>query len=252
MKKIISIYLMFIFSFAASAQEVILTFEKANESFRNKEYAHAIELYESILKNGYSNTTLLYNLGNSYYKNNNIPAAILNYERAIKSDPSDEDIKYNLKLANLKTIDKIEPLPELFLTSWLNTIISSFNSDKWSVLFIVFIWFTLGSIVLFSLFKNRSFIRKACFLIMTFGFVFCIGSFLFAYKQHKSETQNNKAIVFQPTVYVKNTPDEKGTDLFIVHEGLKVHVVDEVNGWLKIKLSDGNIGWLWKNYIELI
>lgn len=246
------IFLLIIFSLIAYAEEVNILFEKGNEAFRNKEYAQAIELYESIRNNDYSSPELLYNLGNSYYKNNNLPAAILNYERAIKLNPGDEEIKYNLKLANLKIIDKIDPLPVFFLTSWLNTFIVNFNSDKWSWIFIVFLWITLGSTVLFLLFKNLTLYRRIGFLIMVLGFIFCIATFMFAYKQHLSETINKNAIVFQPTVYVKNSPDEKGTDLFIVHAGLKVYVMDEVNGWAKIKLLDGNTGWLLRNFIEFI
>lgn len=252
MNRITSIFLMFIFSFNAYAEEVNVTFEKGNEAFRNKEYSQAIELYESIRNNGYTNSELFYNLGNSYYKNNNLPSAILNYERAIKLNPGDEDIKYNLKLANLKIIDKIEPLPVFSLTSWLDNFIDNYNSDKWSWIFIVFVWITLVGAVLFLLFKNLTFYRRIGFLIMIFGFVFCTAIFAFAYKQYLSETQNKNAIVFQPTVYVKNSPDEKGTDLFIVHAGLKVYVMDEVNGWVQIKLSDGNTGWVQKGFVKII
>src|SRR4051812_4383220 len=93
-------------------------FNKGNTFYQKEEYDKAIEQYDKLLKQGYESSELYYNLGNSYYKTGNIPSSILNYERALKLSPSDEDIILNLKLANLKIIDKIEPLPQLFYIQW--------------------------------------------------------------------------------------------------------------------------------------
>lgn len=55
-----------------------------------------------------------------------------------------------------------------------------------------------------------------------------------------------------PSVYVKSSPDEKGIDLFIIHEGTKVEVLEELNNWYKIRLLNGNIGWLLSSETEVI
>jgi tetratricopeptide (TPR) repeat protein len=79
----------------------------------------AVIQYESILDQEYVSAEVQYNLGNAYFRVGNIPQAILNYERALKLAPSDEDIQFNLRLAKLRTVDKIEAVPELwFVTRW--------------------------------------------------------------------------------------------------------------------------------------
>ena len=55
-----------------------------------------------------------------------------------------------------------------------------------------------------------------------------------------------------PSVTIRSSPDENGTELFVIHEGTKVWVTDEVGEWLKIKIADGNNGWLKKVDIEAI
>lgn len=51
-------------------------------------------------------------------------------------------------------------------------------------------------------------------------------------------------IGFVPRVTIKSSPSETGTDLFLIHEGLKVEITDSLDSWKEIRLSDGNKGWL--------
>ena len=52
--------------------------------------------------------------------------------------------------------------------------------------------------------------------------------------------------------YIKSAPSNQSEDLFILHEGTKVQVLEVFNDWTKIKLSDGMIGWLENQAIEEI
>src|SRR6266849_1193138 len=113
---------------AGFAQEARLEFNQANQLYRDAQYDKAARLYEQVVKNGYESPALYYNLGNCYFKLRNIPASILNYERARRLSPHDDDISYNLRLANQRVVDKIEPLPQLFLVDWWNGYIGLFSA----------------------------------------------------------------------------------------------------------------------------
>ena len=63
---------------------------------------------------------------------------------------------------------------------------------------------------------------------------------------------SHKAIISSPLVNGKSSPDNSGTDLFVLHEGTKVSIEDEVGEWLEIRLSDGNIGWVQVNSLNII
>src|SRR5713101_7431323 len=122
------------------AQEASLQFGQANQLYRDGKYEKAAGVYEQIINNGYEGAALYYNLGNAYFKLKNIPSAILSYERARRLDPHDEEILYNLRLANLRVVDKIEPIPQIFFVEWWHSLMNSFSSSGWAVAAIVSLW----------------------------------------------------------------------------------------------------------------
>ena len=52
---------------------------------------------------------------------------------------------------------------------------------------------------------------------------------------------------------VRSSPDDKsGTELFVLHEGTKVKILESVGDWDKIELQDGRQGWSKKSNLEII
>ncbi len=256
MKRIVILFL-FIFPLLINAvsadggSTALDKFSRANELYSNGDYSKAVELYTEIEDNGYISPELYYNMGNAYFKMREIAPAILYYERAKRLAPQDEDIRFNLKIAELRTVDKIEPVPKFFLTKWIDTLISQYNSSGWAAIAVILSWLTFGSLAIFY-FLGSSFFKKFFFAIGILFFVLTITSFIFAYQKYEIETSDDSAIIFSPSVYVKSSPDKSGKNLFILHEGTKVEIRDEVGEWKKIRLADGNIGWLPADAVEII
>jgi len=225
--------------------------KEANELYQEAKFEEAIEKFELILKMGYEASELYYNLGNAYFKSNNIPKAILNYERALLLDPGNEDIQFNLELANKFIVDKIDELPRLFVYNWIDTFISLFDSNQWAFLslaaFVLFL-----SFILIFLFSRILILKRIVFWFGILLFMFSILSYSLSARQKKILTSRNTAIVFAQTIIIKGSPDESGTDLFLLHEGTKVTVVDRIGNWCEIKISDGNRGWIQINHLEII
>ena len=225
------------------AQEAERQFEEANQLYRNGEYQRAAAMYEQIIKNGYADAALYYNLANAYFKLKNIPAAILNYERAHRLAPNDEDVSYNLRLANLRVIDKIEPIPQLFLIGWWWTFIDMFSSDGWAIVSIISLWCAvIGGGVYFVI--RSALIQRISFLLSSLAVLVCLLSFVGTYQRINRERSQQNAIVFAPSISIKSSPDAQSTDLFVLHEGVKVELLDSVGEWKKIRLADGKVGWM--------
>lgn len=225
------------------SQEESLQFAQANQAYRSGDFSKAAELYEQIARNGYRHPSLFYNLGNSYYKLKNIPAAILNYERAKRLAPRDEDIAYNLRLANLRIVDKIEPIPQLFFAEWWNAFLGELPSAGWAVVIIAALWLAVvaGSLVVLL----RSVVIRRISLAAATLFLLCaVVGIVGATQQLHNEQNTHDAVVFTPSAAVKSAPDEKSTDLFVLHEGVKIELLDSVGDWVKIRLADGKVGWL--------
>lgn len=237
--------------FASSKLSSTISKEAGDSAYLRNDFQSAIQIYESLLKEGES-AEVYYNLGNSYYKEDDIARAILNYERALLLSPGNSDIRANLDIARSKTIDKVTPVPEVFFVSWFKSLINWLSIDEWAHLSIAF--FILFLISLWLFFYSKFVIGKKI------GFVACIVllllvvfSNIFAFQQKKYFTIRDKAIVLAPSITVRSTPSESGTSLFILHEGHKVKIEDDsMREWKEISLEDGKVGWLPSSSIEVI
>ncbi len=249
MKRIIYTILAILFTATVFAQADLL--QKANEHYTKEEFQKAIDGYNQILTAGIESPEVYYNLGNAYYKTKQYTLAILNYERAKLLAPDDEDIEFNLQVANQKVVDSIQELPGIFIVRWWNALVNSQTTDTWAVLsifsFIVFLTM-LG----FYFFAKTSEVKRITFWSGCFLIVFTIFSWTFAAKQKSRLINHSYAIVMQPTVTVKSSPSDKGTNLFVVHEGLKIRITDKLGDWVEIRLADGNKGWLLTESVERI
>lgn len=217
--------------------------DSAANCYNATKYEQAIAIYESIVAQGYESSELYYNLGNAYYKSNKFPYAIANYERALKLNATDEDIQFNLQLANTHVVDKIEILPEFFLKSWGQSLVRALTSNQWAVLSIVSFVAALVLLLLFFL-TDRPLLRRFAFWIGLLLVVEAAFTFSFSSKQKQNVLNEPEAIVVTPSVVVKSSPDATGTELFLIHEGLKIKVTNQNGEWSEIKLSDGNKGWV--------
>lgn len=244
MKQILNI-LVFLFLFLQSAfsANVDTLFTRANQEYANEMYTNAIDDYQLILQTGYESAELYFNLGNAFFKTNDIPSAILYYEKAKKLNPNDEDIMFNLSVANTQIVDKIEPVPELFLKLWWRSIYNIFNADTWAIISVAgFIMFFV--LLAFYLLSKYIVIRKAAFysgLIVLFLTLF---TFIIAFQKYNILKYQKEAIVFTPTITVKSSPNQNSVDLFVIHEGAKVKILERVGNWSEIKIANGSVGWL--------
>ena len=227
------------------------TLKEAEEAYAKEDYARASELYESVLKSYGESAMVYYNLGNAYYKAGKVAPAILNYERALLLNPGDSDTRFNLQVARQKTVDKIEPIGEFFLTRWIGTVEDVYSADGWAKWGVAFFVLFIGCLVLFFFskwirLKKIGFFAGICFLLIS------LVANLFADSQQDKLLHRADAIVFASTVTVKSSPDASGTDLFILHEGTKVTIKSTLGEWSEIQLEDGNVGWMPSKEIQQI
>lgn len=226
---------------------------KANgdSAYIKNDFATAIEVYESLLKNGEA-ADIYYNLGNSYYKAGEIAKAVLNYERALLMQPGNGDIRANLEVARSKTIDKIEPVPEVFFVSWTKALINSLGVDAWATIGIVSFILLIVALYLF-IFSKQIMLKKIGFAAGIIFLIISVCTNLFASQQKERLINRSEAIVMNPSVTVRSTPSESGTSLFILHEGRKISIKDDsMKEWKEILLEDGKVGWIPASAIEVI
>lgn len=222
-----------------------------NEAYQKENYSLAIDYYTQNIEDGYESVSLYYNLANAYFKNGNNARALLWYERALRLAPADEDIKHNIAFVNQKITDKIDPIPTSIFSRWWTAMAKQFNEKQWAIISIISASLLLIAVLLFLFSKNRA-IRISGFIILWLSAIILIFSILFASKEKKSLESHQEAIIMDLVVEAKNEPNASGKTLFVIHEGLKVEITAEMNGWIEIKIPNGEKGWIMENMVEVI
>ena len=251
----VALVLLMMVPMAASAQNeayVDSLWNVANEAYAEGRWADAVKDYEMISEMGLESASLYCNTGNAFFKDGNVPMAILYYERALKIDPSYADARYNLELMNAAIQDRIDPVPEFILKVWMRDACYIMDSDAWAVCFLVFFALTLAMALVFLLAPSAGG-RRAGFFSGIIMLILAVFSVSFAIWQKNDYVNADEAVVMRPVASVKSSPaTESSTDLFILHEGTKVKIVDEVGRWNNIELADGRQGWLPSEDVEVI
>ena len=241
MKKIF--FLVLIIANTISAQNADDLFSSANDLYKNEKFEKAIERYKEIESQGLISSELYYNLGNSYYKLNKVGPSIYYFEKALKINPLSEDVKNNLVFAKRLSLDKIEELPKTVFQKFNINYLQQLSYNQWAIVAIVFS--VLGSLLfLLFYFADTPFIKRFYFVTSSLSFILLITALIITFNQYSISKNNTEAIVFVEKVEVRNAPTFNSEEVFTLHEGTKVLVLDAVDNWKNIKLADGKIGWI--------
>ena len=238
-------------NYAAPAQTPEDAFNRGNVYYRAGKYEDAAKEYESIIKQGEFSAELYFNLGNAYYRDGQLARAILSFERAAQLRPNDPDIDHNLKLSYLKTVDRIEAVPDMVLIQWMHAAASWIAPETARAFFVVSWVLLFGSLATMYLLRRPAVLRTVR-LVFFISCAFTVLAAMMLGIQSFRDTAKDKAIITAQTVTAKSSPDAKAVDAFVIHEGVKVKLTDAVGDWVKVTLLDGKIGWIPANQCERI
>ncbi|MBK7108330.1 MAG: tetratricopeptide repeat protein [Chitinophagales bacterium] len=240
MKKI-SFILSLFFVFVVNAQDSLDVY-LANSQYDNNNYTAAIEMYENLIAANGSSAEIYYNLGNAYYKTNQFGLAILNYERCLQITPNDKDATFNLELANLHIKDKLAPVNRLFIIRWWQSWINILQANQWLIISIILIWIAVAGFAVYRISRKLQ-LRKAGFFIFGISLIFFVFAISCTYAKAAYDNNYHFGIITQPSLIIKSEPSENSTNLVMLHEGLKLRILDLQNDWYKVEMPDGNQGW---------
>jgi tetratricopeptide (TPR) repeat protein len=240
MKRLIFILSLFICSQNFASEQV---FELGNKQYVNENYSAAISLYDSILTSGLESSELYYNLGNCHYKTNDWANAIWHYEKSLQLN-NNEKTKHNLELVKLKIIDRIEPLPQLFYKKWWINLTQSLSTQVWQILTL----FGMGLIFILQLISQFTSLKSK--LITKISSTITVIILLITQTSYHNNFTKKEAIIFSETITVNSAPTSSSTNLFTLHTGSKVEIIDTIGDWINIKIANGNSGWIGQNSIK--
>ncbi|MEM6514572.1 MAG: tetratricopeptide repeat protein [Bacteroidota bacterium] len=249
MKNIILILILLLSGLGFSQNEQL--FEEANKLYNEGQYHEALDKYSTILESGNHSAELYFNMGNSHYKLNNIAPSIYYFEKALLLEPNDKEISNNIAFARNMTIDSIEKVPDVGLSSLINKWAKYFHYETWAKISVTLsILFVL--LFVFYLFSNASSSKRFAFISSTVSLILVLATLGLTFHGKALVDENQPAIVFAKESQIKNEPNLRSSEAFKLHEGTKVQVLDTVDNWKKVKIADGKTGWVMSEDIKLI
>ena len=224
----------------------------AAASYADGRWEDAAASWTAIYDAGYESPELYCNIADAHFRNSEVEKSILWYERALKLDPSYDDARYNMGVADSRIIDDIEAVPQFFLRTWMRRLSYKIDSGAWAVTSLVLFALTLALILVFLLSARRAW-RMTGFFSAIAALILSLFAFGFSASQRAYSLRNDRAVVMAPVVSAKSSPsDGSATDLFVLHGGTRLKVIDKVGDWSNVELTDGRQGWVKTSSFEII
>lgn len=222
-----------------------------DSAYRVGNYTEAIDIYESVIAEGFTSANLYYNLGNAYYRDDQLGRAILNYNRALRLRPSMHDAKENLAIAESHTADRITQLPQLFIVRWVNTLTYNVSPLTWRIVLVLISILLAAAVVLFYLGRSVQ-VRKGGFISIIVAAILWIAVLALAIASSNHRNSRSEAVILDAAITGKGSPEWQSADKLLLHEGTTVTILDTLSGWYKIRIADGTTGWCENQSIERI
>jgi tetratricopeptide (TPR) repeat protein len=232
---------------AQTAQEYLAD---GNSAYNEGNYTNAIDQYNLVLSMEMHSAALYFNLGNAHYKLGNVAESIFYFEKAKQLAPQDKEIENNSLFAKNMTLDSIEILPKTQLKTLSDKVLSIFTLDQWALFSIILLWLSIFFFVFYRISKKIELKR----ILFVLGVLFLL---LFSVTIGLTETKNSQekikyGIIFSEEIQIWGEPNERADILFLLHQGTSVEVIDELEGWSKIRLANGSEGWIKNQGIRLL
>jgi len=250
-KRNILFLLLAVISMIAQADTPTEMKTQADSAYARADYETAVKLYGELAEQNLT-ADVCYNLGCAYYRIDDIAHSVLWFERALKLSPSDKDVLFNLEMARTKTIDKIIPQHEFILFTYFRVMTNWFSLRTWTIIGLFGFVLMLASLLFFWASGSVT-VRKLTFSLAIVLLLVTILSNVCAMQQRNFKQTHTSGIITTPAVTVKSTPADNGNDLFVLHEGSKVEILDSsLKEWCEVSIADGKVGWIPKKAFDLI
>lgn len=238
-KKLFSIVALLAISTTVLATSV----EEGAQAMKNMDYRNAIDIYQTLIDEGKTSGELFYNVGVAHAELGNIGSSLFNFHRAEKAGLKSEDLVHNMQLVSEQRIDEIEVIPEFFLARFWDSWRHLLGSNLWGILSLIFVVGSIYGLFLWRTAEQRSRRKKG----FSFGVPLLILAVLFSITGYSSANDRmfpDQGILLAKSIDLRSAPDTESAGILTIHEGVDIDVQDEIGDWIKVRLLNGQEGWL--------
>lgn len=193
----------------------------------------------------------LYNNSLIAKEKGDIGAAVYDLELAKLYEPYAQDIGNNLSIMRQEVDVDVIPVPRFFLARWIDRLANVMLPSYWRYLFVALLLATVG--VLFLYYIRRTMAKKGFSLMMGMLSVLLLVSLLLGIRRANMLSNGKYAIVMDKAARaLYEGPDTVSEQIKDISAGVKLEIVDEVEGWYKVIAMDKEGGWIPQKSIKRI
>ena len=226
-------------------------FEAGLAAYQEERYDTAVLLFEASLSGELKSSEAYNNLGMAYYKKGDLGYAILNFERAIRQNSSNAVARDNLKAANQRLGTNVIPVKGYWLFKAWDALSASFSSWTWARL-LWFLLFAAGAGFIVWRYSEQQKLQYWGLRAAVLCLVFALFSMLLGFQASTEEFDSKWCVIVNKEAGIRTAPSVDGEDIMVVSAGIKAQITEEQEGWFRIRLDNGVLGWLPNNMAERI
>lgn len=216
-------------------------FTEASGHYDAGRFREASRLYDSLLRAGFRQSQVYFNLGNAQFRAGSLGEAIWAYRSAQNLAPRDVDIEANLTVARLACKDKIEAAPPgLVKQIWRAA--SSVLSVGEGARLVTWLWWSLWAAVALAVFipSVRSWTTPVVRLL---ALAWLVSASTFTVR-YLAQRNTQAGVVVAAETQARSAPDHDEDVAFTGHAGMECLVRGQRGDYLLIELANGRVGWI--------
>ena len=241
-----------LFAFVSSAQADKLA--DARKALTTEDARAQIAALDSLVATGAVSPDLYQALGNAHFNKGDYGKAILNYERGLRLKPASKALKNNLKFVRAEAgINRLE-LPDFFLARWWRAAGAALGAGTLFWLAIAFWWLAVAGAVMWFL-RRKEMDEKRRFALLPAAVICLIVAVIFFSMGNSRNAwldNDREAVLTAKIADLRVAPGPEATLEKPLNQGLKLRLLDEFDGYVKVALDDGKQGWLPVGAVEKI
>jgi tetratricopeptide (TPR) repeat protein len=222
------------------AQTPLQIAQQAQKAYQQSRYADAVTAYEKLIQGGYHDADLCYNLGNACFRAGKLGKAVLYYEKALSLDPTDEATLSNLEQVRSELTDQIDHSAAPEWWDWFLQPQWIMRPNAWAITFGVLIWLGMGLFWYIRRKPTAPWMPWAARGVLALAFFVMLAAALSYWHDH----QNPSGVILSKEATLRIGPEQASPAIRTLHEGTKVGYLDKIGSWDKVRLANGQEGWL--------
>jgi len=217
--------------------------QKANMEYNKGNFTGALSLYKQVVETPLVHSTVYFNMGNCHFRLNQPGLALVAYKKAQYINPTSDDINANIEFVKSRLIDKYT-LPEANSLTRILSHIHNFYPLPFGLITLC----CLFSLSIFGLlpkfFLGHRFFHVSGYILSGLSLFLFLSFLPSVLIRVYTASKIQEAIIITTSTSLYSGPGKNYQLLTELHEGTSFSVLEESSGWSKVKLPNGQGGWV--------